>query len=188
MAKGAAYEREVCKILSLWWTQDDEEPSDFVFWRSSQSGGMATSRAKRGKKTHGHCGDTFATSEVGRPFAELVTVEIKRGYNDATILDAIDFTGTIGIKSHQRGPDFLNQAAAAAERAGTPYWWVVHRRDKRRTLLWMPRAMFDPLPNVRLLDRVRLINDDWDVIVVPFEGFLDAVSPKDLVKAFREKR
>lgn len=78
MAKGGDYEREICKRLSLWLTngRDDDQ-----LWRSSQSGGRATSRAKRGKGTKGHAGDTVATGKYGARLLKLVTLEIKRGYS-----------------------------------------------------------------------------------------------------------
>ena len=41
--KGGAWEREFSKYLSLWITEGER---DDVFWRSSQSGGRATQRAK----------------------------------------------------------------------------------------------------------------------------------------------
>ena len=40
--KGSEFEREMCKCLSLWWT---DSKRDDVFWRSAQSGG----RAPRGR-------------------------------------------------------------------------------------------------------------------------------------------
>ena len=75
--KGSGFEREVAKALSLWWTEGSR---DDVFWRSSNSGGRATARRKRGQRTAGQHGDIAATDPVGEPFLKVVTIELKAGY------------------------------------------------------------------------------------------------------------
>ena len=87
MAKGSEFEREFCKDLSLWWT--DQERDD-IFWRSSNSGGRATVRAKVGRTTAGQYGDVAAIDFDGLPLLELMTMELKRGYSKNTIQDLVD--------------------------------------------------------------------------------------------------
>jgi hypothetical protein len=48
MAKGSSFEREIAKLLSLWWS---EGMRDDVFYRSHASGGRFTMRRKSGKDT-----------------------------------------------------------------------------------------------------------------------------------------
>jgi len=43
MAKGSSFEREICTILSKWWTNNER---DDVFWRTAGSGARATTRSK----------------------------------------------------------------------------------------------------------------------------------------------
>ncbi|MBM3120244.1 MAG: hypothetical protein FJ006_12010, partial [Chloroflexi bacterium] len=57
-SKGASFERDISRQLSLWWTHGER---DDVFWRSSMSGGRATVRAKKGQKTAYQNGDITAT-------------------------------------------------------------------------------------------------------------------------------
>jgi hypothetical protein len=120
-AKGSAYERTLAKELSLWWTSGRR---DDIFWRSSQSGGRATQRAKQGKKTANACGDLCAQNHEGQDLLDLFTIELKRGYNSYTIHDLIE-----GAKGGLTS--FVNQSAKAASLAGTPYWLLVHKRDRK---------------------------------------------------------
>ena len=66
--KGSSYEREICRLLSLWWT---EGVSDDYFWRTAGSGAMAKTRSKVGKKTHGHYGDIQAVHPDGEPLIRV---------------------------------------------------------------------------------------------------------------------
>ena len=123
--KGGAYERELAKALSLWWTKGE---TDDAFWRSSQSGGRATQRAKSGKSTANACGDLRAETAAGQKLLDYFTIEIKRGYGAITLNDFFD-----GCKKGIH--EFVAQASAAASLAGTPYWLLIHKRDKRDAIV-----------------------------------------------------
>lgn len=120
-AKGSAYERTLAKELSLWWSQGQR---DDLFWRSSQSGGRATQRAKQGKKTANACGDLCAQDADGQKLLDLFTIEIKRGYNSLHIYNLLE-GGKGGMNA------FVVQAEKAASLAGTPYWLLIHKRDRQ---------------------------------------------------------
>lgn len=143
MAKGGSYERDVCRRLSRWWTGSDED--DDVFWRSSQSGGRATTRAKSGKTTRGHCGDITAVDGRGRKFTKLITVELKRGYNRVDPIHLIDRTPKMAQQGFEA---FLEQAMSAASRANTPYWMIIHKRDMRADMVYIPKMLFDDLEDL----------------------------------------
>jgi len=68
--KGSAWEREVCRRLSLWVT--DGQKVD-CFWRSAMSGGRAT--VARGKVRQ--AGDICAVAPEGNAFADQWFVECK---------------------------------------------------------------------------------------------------------------
>src|ERR1035437_9995090 len=78
MAKGAGkgqeHERRVCKALSLWVSGGVEK---HIFWRSSQSGGRATTLRKRGEQLSRQAGDIAAIDPAGELFCETFFVEIK---------------------------------------------------------------------------------------------------------------
>jgi len=136
MAKGSQFERDVCRALSEWWSNGTR---DDVFWRSSQSGGRATSRAKKGKKTAGQAGDVAATDPDGFLFTRTFTVELKRGYNRADPMHLLDRTPKMAKQGFEA---FLDQAIAARQRDGTPYWLIVHKRDGRVPMAYFPTEFF----------------------------------------------
>ena len=75
MAKGSAFEREIAKLLSLWWSDCER---DDIFWRTQTSGARATSRKRRGQDTFGQYGDIQACDPVGQPLLDCCIIEIKR--------------------------------------------------------------------------------------------------------------
>lgn len=141
--KGSPFEREVARKLSLWWS--DGQADDW-FWRTAGSGGRATNRAKKDKATANGGGDICAQTKEAQNLLDLVTFELKRGYNSATISDLLDNGGGEMLK-------FIEQARRSASLAGTPYWAVIHKRDRREALVitnWS--ALCDYFsPNVELL-------------------------------------
>jgi hypothetical protein len=144
LAKGGTYEREVCRKLSAWWSGDEE--CDDYFWRASQSGGRATTRAKRGKTTRGHCGDVAACCSEAEILTKFITIECKRGYSkrkapskDASIAGLLDRIPNCGSQPYD---DFIEQAIAAAKRAGTPHWLLIHKRDGRKEMAIIPGELY----------------------------------------------
>lgn len=73
--KGAAYERMICKRLSLWVSGLER---DDLFWRSSMSGGRATVYRKGGgTRVHAQAGDISAVDPQGADLLKLFTIEVK---------------------------------------------------------------------------------------------------------------
>lgn len=72
--KGGSFERKICKLLSLWYS---EGKRDDIFYRSASSGAMATMRFKKGKTTTGQSGDITSTDIEGIKFIEQVSIELK---------------------------------------------------------------------------------------------------------------
>jgi hypothetical protein len=73
--KGSRFERLVCRQLSLWISGGR---SEHLYWRSSQSGGRATTRAKKGDTTlHVQSGDIAAIDPEGHHFLDVFYVECK---------------------------------------------------------------------------------------------------------------
>lgn len=139
MGKGAGYEREVCYSLSKWWTGSDD---DCVFWRSSQSGGRATVRGRKGKKTSGHCGDVCATDPSADPLMKVVTIEVKRGYGKDSLFNILDRQPT---RKNSGFEDWLVQAITAATRADSKYWMIIARRTQKRAMVFFPFKLWQRL-------------------------------------------
>lgn len=86
--KGSAFERKVCKLLSLWISLGKRED---LFWRSAMSGGRATVGRKSGKDHAKHAGDITATDPLGHALTDRWYVECK-AYRDLKI-DAAMLSG-----------------------------------------------------------------------------------------------
>ncbi len=191
MAKGSAFEREVCKKLSLWWTNSER---DDVFWRSSNSGGRATARGKTGKRTAGSYGDVAAIDPVGKPLLELCTIEIKRGYSTKTPYDLIDKRDGAAI---QQWEEWIIKAVRDSQLAGVPYWMLITKRDQRLTTMFMPFDLFSmliwystaPDDSIRLAVEVRAKEPIYvDMIGVDFDWFLYNTTRKEIESALVVER
>lgn len=125
--KGSAFERDFARKLSLWWS---EGKADDWFWRLGGSGGRATNRAKSGRNTANGYGDIAAQCPEAQKLLNIVTFELKRGYNSTTIQDILDKpNGPVRMR------DFIEQAKRSASLAGTPFWVLVLKRDLREELI-----------------------------------------------------
>jgi hypothetical protein len=156
--KGSSYERQLCKQLSLWWSKGT---NDDWFWRSSQSGGRATTRRKSGKSTVNAAGDICAMCPEGQRFLNVVTIEAKRGYTSATLSDLVE------KKSGSLYHGFIEQARTSALEAATTYWLLIHKRDRRPAIVLT--NMNPPTPMVVYFNR------DWlkeTVLGYTLENFL----------------
>ena len=183
MAKGGDFEREICKQLSLWWTKGER---DDVFWRTSGSGARATVRAKKGLNTSLSHGDITAIDPIGVPFIQRVTVEIKRGYNDSSIAAMLDKPKTAKAQPWEV---FLQQAVSSAQEAGTVWWWLICKRDRKETLLYMPARMVRDFDKLGMLPRAYFFleakaTDNTPMRVSVYAclltDFLSIVSPEQL--------
>lgn len=84
-SKGAQFERDICKRLSLWISADKHED---VFWRSSMSGGRSTVAFARGKRLAAQAGDISSIHPLGHTFIEKYLLECKT-YRD------LDYVGLL---------------------------------------------------------------------------------------------
>jgi len=135
MAKGSSYEREVAKRLGAWWAGDDN-----IFWRTSNSGGRGTVRAKAGKTTTANQhGDIGFIDPIGKRLLDCFTIEIKRGYKDANVHDLLDRTENSKQLTFEK---FLQQTMDSATNAKTPAWLLITKRDRKSEIIWMPHVVF----------------------------------------------
>lgn len=88
--KGNSYEILVSRQLSKFLTEGNR---DDLFWRSSNSGGRQTVRAKKGIDTHNQAGDICNTHPDGELFMEVFVLECKH-YRDINLWSL--FTETKG--------------------------------------------------------------------------------------------
>lgn len=173
--KGSAFEREICKKLSLWWTDGER---DDVFWRTAGSGGRGTNRAKKGKTTAGAHGDLTFTDPIGKPLLDVCCFEIKRGYKP----DALDLVDKARGGKQPVLMDFYEQATLSAKNAIGKYGVVIFKRDQKLAVIMFCQSMFrsiamyNGVPNVPML-----IFDQWytkdKLVFMTFYDFLDWATP-----------
>ena len=182
-AKGSSFERLICKRLSLWWTNGE---TDSVFWRTSNSGGRATVRGRKGKKTSNQHGDICAIDPIGEPFLNMFAVELKKGYSKHTIADLLDKPEKAADQEYEK---WIKQAIASQVGSGSRYWMIIVQRTRRIPLVFVPykfcaeicgedTTMEGTTPS--LVIDVQMKNVKQVVIGMSLESFLGRVKPIDL--------
>lgn len=143
---GNQFEREICKTLSLWWSNGED---DDIFYRSASSGGRATNRARKGKTAKHHCGDVAALNPSGRSLLKFFTVEIKRNYPKVSLTDLLDSTTlqiTNALKPRRDNWfNWIKQAKAARKSSGSFSWCVIMRRKTRQPIIVFPKKVYNVL-------------------------------------------
>lgn len=137
--KGSPFERLICKELSLWWTSNLR---DDVFWRSSNSGGRAKGRGRKGKKTFGSHGDIAAVDPIGSSLIDFLTIEVKRGYSKFTIADLLDRSER---SAQQQWEVWYQQVIESMEQSGSYSWMIISRRDKRESIVFFTYHLLELL-------------------------------------------
>ncbi len=174
-SKGNAYERKICEILSHWWSGGTR--SD-LFWRTSNSGGRATTRAKKNKQTSNAHSDIAANDPSAQPLIDFITFEIKRGYNRFTIQDLLDKP----LKSaEQKYEEWFRKAQVSAKLAGTPHWMVIVQRDRREALAIFSVYLEKTLDIYETEKRIKVeVVGKFDVVCIPLREFLEIVDPREI--------
>jgi hypothetical protein len=165
-AKGGAFERLICKKLSLWWTGGNR---DDVFARTASSGGRATQRSKKGKHTFGQYGDIQAADPIGQPLIDLCVIECKDGYPSHSIADLLD-------REPRHKPiyeQFIKQARQSAKNARANYWLLIVRRRGRQIMAFFPGGLLNRF--CRCLQK--------EGYVLPYISFIVGVSNSYVVGA-----
>jgi hypothetical protein len=183
--KGGNYERDTCRSLSRWWTGGKR---DDIFWRSSQSGGRATERAKKGKTTFGSYGDIAAVDPIGRPLLEFATIELKRGSSHKTPWDLFESSDTEAVRPFEKA---LCQARQSSEQAGSRGWLLIARRDHKVSILYLDHKLYlllkrDLCPSVRYSLWVNQANGTrfyFKFVAFRLEDWLRKISPQEIIKA-----
>ncbi len=139
MAKGSSFERDVCKLLSRWWSHNKR---DDIFWRTSGSGARATKR--KGKKTFGQYGDVQAIDPVGQPLIDMICFELKKGYCNQTFANLIEKSQH--PKATSQGFDsFVLQTMKNYGGSSSKYWAIITKRSLRDTLITIPFCFYQKL-------------------------------------------
>lgn len=186
--KGSQFERKICKILSLWWSGGSNED---VFWRSQNSGGRATYRARRGGKVlKGQDSDISAIHKSGRKFLKMFTVELKRGYSKSSFYDVLDKPRK---GAQQKWEEWIEQIHESHTRSGTVGWILIHQRDRREPILFYSFSLWDkffnnlvrlkhPTIHANVTIQFKKNKEKVPIVVMgcPLGNFLKAIKPEDI--------
>lgn len=185
--KGSNFERQTCKQLSLWWTDGKD---DDVFWRSQTSGARATTRRKQGKRTSGNYGDIAVTDPIGTPLLDLVTIELKRGYNKWTLHDLLDRPRSA---AQQKLEEWIEQALDAWLESGSFSWLLIVKRDQREPYVVMPYFLYEAMgiefrPYWFIRQNIRTTNEvlKAELVVTTLKQFLKTVTPAHIRRLVME--
>lgn len=183
-AKGPQFERWLCEQLSLWWTKDLKEPRTDIFWRTSNSGGRATNRGKKGKRTKGQYGDIAAIDPIGQPLLDLLTIEVKRGYNKYTITDLLDRPEKAAKQKYET---WIEKAIHDHELAGSMSWLLIVKRDRREPMVILPMQVFKELTSLEIFWEIHVdIGGFWlELAALRLEYFLLGVYPKAIQRTLK---
>lgn len=177
--KGSAFEREMARQFSLWWTNGKE---DDVFWRTPMSGGRSTVRIKKGQSAI-QVGDLQAIDERGRVFTELVEVELKTGYPGQSPLQLL------GKSFHTC--QWYRWIVRLIRTRARPYWLLVHRIHQGQILVAIRKALLEDLcPSCEIMPSIFDVGRDAPVriVVVSWAWFVRTISPEAFKDLYQEKR
>lgn len=188
--KGSSFEREICKKLSLWWTDGKDED---VFWRTAGSGARAKTRSKKNKTTFGQYGDIQATNPIGQPLIDLCSIELKRGYSNSTFADLLDHPRESKEQTYEK---FVAQAEEDSRNAKARTWMLVTKRDRRLALVFMPLEFCKKLRQAG--SRMEFCETEGflcfldkqgkgrKLYVCHLERFLEIVTPQHMIKCLQD--
>lgn len=179
-SKGGAFEREFSKLLSLYVTEGTRTD---VFWRSSQSGGRATQRAKQNLTTAGSYGDITCLDSDFAFITETCCFELKRGYNGTNIQELID-----GNKKEPELLQFWKQCERDRILGDRLFSIVVFKRDRKRAIITIPRKLHYLIAKdigSRLYNRIDISFGEMLVTSIPLEEFMERVPSSVFLKILK---
>lgn len=184
-AKGSRFERRICNQLSLWWSEGKD---DSLFWRTSNSGGRATTRAKKSKDTANAHGDIAATDPSSQPLIDFITLELKRGYNKFTIQDLLDKPAGAKEQKHE---EWFRKAIQSSKLSKSSHWMVIVQRDRREALAFFSWSLAQELhlscdTPLKLQVKVGIIK--VVIVCIPLKEFLSNVKPEQIRRLAESRR
>lgn len=144
-SKGAGWERQVCRDLSLGMSGGAR---DDLFWRSAMSGGRASVQFKRGKQNLTQTGDITAIDPLGAALTDKFLVECKF-YRDLILVGLFH-----GIRSGING-----HWGECIKKASQHHKWplLIARQNRMNALVCLDRSgatyfdLLDPRRNRTIL-------------------------------------
>ena len=123
----------------------------------------------------------------------VVSLELKKGYSKESFADGVDRSL---FQPQQVWEAFVEQASLAARLSGTFSWALIHQRNKREAMMFVPHALFKALRSLGAFARppspfmemrvVLKVKDDRKYVrhrlcAFSFESFLRNVTPEHFI-------
>jgi len=201
--KGGSFERDVCRVLSIWWTKGQ---ADDVIWRNR------TRRQTGARQAENQLGDICACKEAGILLTETISFECKSGYSAKKsptkktkekrsqvkekvknipwdLLDNID-----GKADNSIIINFWNQTKQAADRVNKiPV--LIFKRDYHTPVICIDDSFLCkleehmwPQNNLEYLSKITLKIEGCPILhFFRMEAFLLSINP-DIILQIREER
>jgi len=175
--KGRAFEKEISKNLSLWWSNNKR---DDIFFCTSGSGSRFTSRKKVGKDTANSCGDIGITDPIGQPLLDFFSIEVKRGYSDK-----LDILSLVDSKNKNNEViDWVVKAKKEIKEAGRPYYMIVIKRNRKQKVVVIDIDFYYNFLSKIKPSKEPLLKFYGEVcfVIIPYDEFFSIFSPLDFIK------
>lgn len=183
--KGGSFERELCVLLSKWWTG---ETRDDIFGRSDGSGGRFTSRWKKGKGTANQAGDITFTDIEGEALIKKWSIEAKTGYGTRSKIK--DESGKL-VKTVQSRWDILDLLDSSQKKTVFETMWeqcdrdakltnrvpiLIFRRNQRKICVAITSEYLYELAQFYGDPEFKIVSyhlTDFHIFILPFSEFLE---------------
>lgn len=172
--KGAAFEREVCRLLSLWVSGNKHAD---LFWRSAMSGGRATVANRNGTIKVRQAGDITAVAVEGHPFTDMFIAECKHLKSCSIEQAMLSNDGPLVKIWRKLCSDSYKQIKLPL---------LILKRNNRPTLLLMTFGAVPLLPTHNI--RARLFVPPEMMIVTLFDDLLKRACPQRFMISNKRKR
>lgn len=172
--KGGAFERNLSKQFSLWWS---DGKNDNIFWRTQNSGGRATQRTKKGKKTINNYGDMKDEDPIGKLLTKLFYFEFKTGYKDATLEDLL-YKPT---KAKNTWRSWIEKAQREHSQSSKTWMLVVKKKGKPELIAMNKTLFFFLIKGQKtktpcfVFAKANRLNRNEAIIILPLKTFFDKV-------------
>ena len=175
MAKGADFEREICKYLSAW-IQGTEKP--YLFWRQILSGGLATISEENANFS----GDIHSVSPESTWFCDIFSIELKTGYPSTSFFQHFANIKNFNIR------EFWSQCCRDAKK-GNKRPMLIYRKKCRKPIVGIDEGTrLDLIQYLTELPSMSMKFPKFDLPILvfyDFKEFFNIISP-DIVKGIEK--
>lgn len=194
--KGGAFERDMCRTLSLWFSYGKR---DDIFWRTAGSGARATVRMKQGKMTADSAGDISAIHPSGKALTRLCIFELKRGYSQKNRSAGISLLTMIDKLANEKDPILLSwfkKLNKELKEHDRKFGFIIFKRDRkniciaftRETLNYLKERNTKKLKYALFCPMAHIMLWETEIIIVGIENFLRWCEPETITRKIKRRQ